>query len=54
MVLIGVEIHPAVFFEVNKPKPVVLYEMVKGWLTGRQPEVGETHVIGDAKRGRRT
>ena len=48
MVLIGVEIHGAVFLEVNKPKPVVLYEMAKGWLTGAKPDVGETHVIGDA------
>src|SRR6185369_3099432 len=33
MVLIAVDIHAAVFLEVNKPRPVVLYEMVKGWLT---------------------
>ena len=45
MVLIGVDIHAAVFFEVGKPKPVVLYEMVKGWLTGTAPDIGETHVV---------
>lgn len=43
MVLIGVQVHAAVFLEVNKPQPVVLYEMVKGWLTGNMPELGETH-----------
>jgi general stress protein 26 len=45
MVLIGVDVHAAVFLEVGKPKPVVLYEMVKGWLTGTAPEIGETHVV---------
>ena len=50
MVLIGVTIHAAVFYEVDKPKPVVLYEMAKGWLTGRMPEVGKMHEVGDDAR----
>ena len=29
MVLIGVDVHAAVFLEVNKPKPVVLFELAK-------------------------
>jgi general stress protein 26 len=45
MVLIGVDVHAAVFLEVNKPQPVVLFEIVKGWLTGSTPDIGETHVI---------
>ena len=45
MVLIGVKIHAAVFLEVNKPKPVVLYEIAKGWLTGSEPDIGEMHRI---------
>ena len=45
MVLIGVDIHAAVFLEVDKPQPVVLYEVAKGWLTGSTPEVGEMHRI---------
>lgn len=45
MVLIGVDIHAAVFLEVNKPRPVVLYEVMKGWLTGDMPDVGEMHRI---------
>jgi general stress protein 26 len=45
MVLIGVDVHAAVFLEVNKPQPVVLFEVVKGWLTGSTPELGETHTI---------
>jgi general stress protein 26 len=44
-VLIGVDVHAAVFLEVNKPKPVVLYEVAKGWLTGQEPDIGEMHRI---------
>lgn len=46
MVLIGVKIHGAVFMEVNKPQPVVLYEMAKGWITGGTPDVGDVHTVG--------
>jgi general stress protein 26 len=45
IVLIGVTIHAAVFLEVNKPKPLILYELAKGWLTGATPDVGEMHTI---------
>lgn len=45
MVLIAVDVHMAVFLEVNKPQPIVLFEVVKGMLTGTTPELGETHVV---------
>jgi general stress protein 26 len=45
MVLIGVEIHSAMFLEANKPQPVVLFEIVKGWLTGTEPELGTMHEV---------
>lgn len=41
IVLIGVDIHAAVYYEVDKPRPVVLYEMAKGWLTGESPDMGK-------------
>jgi len=44
-VLIGVDIHAAVFLEVNKPQAVVLFELVKGWLIGTEPEVGTMHTL---------
>ena len=28
-----IDVHAAVFLEVDKPKPVVLFELAKGWLT---------------------
>ena len=43
MVLIAVDVHAAAFLEVNKPQPVVLFEVVKGFLTGSTPELGEIH-----------
>jgi general stress protein 26 len=45
MVLIGVDVHAAVFFDVTKPRPVVLYEMVKGWMTGTMPDIGDVHRV---------
>ena len=45
MVLIGVTIHAAEFLEVNQPKPVVLYELAKGWLTGTEPKIGQMHSL---------
>ena len=45
IVLIGVDVHAAVFLEVDKPAPVVLFEMVRGWVTGDTPDVGDMHHI---------
>jgi general stress protein 26 len=45
MVLIGVNVHAAIFLEVNEPQPVVRFEVVKGWVTGSTPEIGETHRV---------
>ena len=45
MVLIGVDVHAAMFLEVNKPRPVILFELVKGWVTGEAPELGEMHHV---------
>ena len=45
LVLIGVDVHAAAFLEVNKPHPVVLFEVVKGWITGSTLEIGEMHHV---------
>jgi general stress protein 26 len=50
LVLIGVHIHAAEFLEVNKPKPVVIYEIVKGWLTGSDPDIGKMHELHEPHR----
>lgn len=50
LVLIGVRVHAAEFLEVNKSKPVLLYELVKGWLTGTEPELGVEHHLNEPRR----
>jgi general stress protein 26 len=45
MVLIGVEVHSAVYLEVNKPQPLVIYEMVKGWVSGTEPKIADMHTV---------
>lgn len=50
IVLIGVDVHAAVFLEVGKPKPVVLFELAKGWLTGQRAELGTTHELKEPHR----
>ena len=50
IVLIGIDLHAAVFLEVDKPKPVVLFELAKGWLTGERVEPGETHELRELHR----
>jgi general stress protein 26 len=50
MVLIGVTVHAAEFLEVNKPRPVLLFEMVKGFVTGEEPEFGEMHHVTNPQR----
>ena len=45
VVLTGVDVHAAVFLDVSKPKPVILFELAKGWLTGDRVESGDTHEL---------
>jgi general stress protein 26 len=37
LVLIAIKIRFAVYLELNKPVPVILFEVVKGMVTGEQP-----------------
>jgi hypothetical protein len=50
MVLIGVTVHAAEYLKVDAPRPVALFEMVKGWLTGTQPELGTMHQVAEPRR----
>ena len=45
LVLIGVDVHTASFLEVDKPQPLVLFELVKGLVTRDTPELGEVHRV---------
>jgi general stress protein 26 len=50
MTLIGVDVHAAEFLEVSKTRPVLLFELAKGWLTGAEPELGEMHQLAHPAR----
>lgn len=45
MVLVGVNVHSAMFLEVNKPQPVILFEIAKGMITGSEPDLGTMHSV---------
>ncbi|MEP6917824.1 MAG: pyridoxamine 5'-phosphate oxidase family protein [Acidobacteriota bacterium] len=49
IVLIGIDVHSAVFLEVNQPQPVVLFEIAKGLVTGTKPNIGEMHRVETGK-----
>jgi len=44
--LILVEAHSAIYMKTNRPRPVILFEVIKGIVTGKAPKVGEERVIG--------
>jgi general stress protein 26 len=52
MILIGVDAVTAQYMTVNKPQPLVLFEVVKGMVTGKAPDVGEVKEV--PIRNRRT
>ena len=51
LILIGVDAQSAVFLKVDKPKPIVFYEVVKGMVTGSTPDIGEVKKVGAADIG---
>ena len=54
LTLVAVDAHSVVYMKNDTPRPVVLFEVVKGIITGQQPDVGETHVLheGELRGGR--
>jgi general stress protein 26 len=51
IVLIAVDVAVAQFMQLNKPQAVVLFEVVKGMVTGKSPDFGEPEVVrGDELR----
>ncbi len=51
IVLIGVRATSARYLTIDKPRPVVLFEVVKGLVTGKMPDLGEIRTVsGEALR----
>jgi general stress protein 26 len=42
MILIKVKAREATFLDIKKPQPVVLFEVLKGMVTGKKPNLGRT------------
>ena len=55
IVLIAVTADSASYLKVDKPRPVILFEIVKAKVTGHTPEIGEVRKLGkrDFQRTRR-
>jgi general stress protein 26 len=45
MILVAVDVEVAMYLEINKPQAVVLFEVIKGMITGRKPDVGEVQRV---------
>ncbi len=45
IVLIAVDASTAVYLKIDKPRPVVLFEVVKGMVTGSTPDLGEVQQL---------
>lgn len=43
--LLAVDADSVVYMVNNTPRPVILFEVVKGIVTGTQPDIGETHTV---------
>src|SRR6476619_314357 len=49
LALILVDVESVTYLKVNKPRPVVLFEVVKGMVTGSRPDVGEERSLSGAE-----
>lgn len=45
LVLLAIDIHFAHYLELNKPQGVVLFEIVKGMVTGKQPDLPPVQTV---------
>jgi general stress protein 26 len=49
LALILVDVHAVSFLKQDKPRPVVLFELVKGMVTGNRPDLGEVKRVDEAE-----
>lgn len=49
--LILVDVHSVTYLKVDKPRPVVLFEVVRGMVTGTPPNIGEQREVSRAEPG---
>ena len=51
LALILIDTESVIYMKQDKPKPVVLFEVVKGMITGQQPDTGETRRLDLTREG---
>ena len=51
LALILVDVHSVSYLKVDKPKPLVLFEVAKGMVTGTPPKVGEQRHVTRSELG---
>lgn len=49
--LVLVDAHTVVYMKSDTPRPVVLFEVVKGIVTGQAPNIGSTRVLSEQELG---
>ena len=49
--LVLVDAHTVVYMKSDTPRPVVLFEVVKGIVTGQAPNIGSTRVLNEQELG---
>ncbi|HEX6250822.1 MAG TPA: pyridoxamine 5'-phosphate oxidase family protein, partial [Gemmatimonadaceae bacterium] len=47
--LIAVDVATAVYLKIDKPRPVVLFEVARGMVTGQTPDLGEVQQLSGAE-----
>jgi general stress protein 26 len=52
LALIQVDVHSVTYLKQDKPRPVVLFELVRGMVTGQTPDLGEPKTVDGRAIGR--
>ncbi len=47
--LVLVDVHSVIYLKLDKPRPLVLFEVAKGMVTGTPPEVGELRELSEGE-----
>jgi general stress protein 26 len=51
LALILVDVQSVTYLKQDKPRPVILFELVKGMVTGKRPDLGEARQVSGAELG---
>ena len=49
LALILVDVESVTYLKQDKPRPVILFELIKGMVTGKRPDLGEVRQVDEAE-----